>query len=188
MNWSLTPKSSIPACGMGWSHFFRKALHREPDQAVRQCRRNAVGPGGRSSRKSEQRKITTPTGEEVDLGVSLEQARLDTPILGPGSQQPVAAMRWNGPMSSRCRDFLQFPDHRYPHDAGSREPDPAGNHSLSLANCGDASRTSSRFAQRRLLTRRPLVRRASKASITALSASAIRRRRPTGTSDAACWE
>ena len=92
---------------MGWSQFFGKALHREPDQRFDNADEMRWA-WQKVFKEAEQRKITTPTGEEVELSVSLEQARLDTLIsaLGLSTRARNALERAN---VITVRDFLNFP-------------------------------------------------------------------------------
>jgi serine/threonine protein kinase len=96
-----------PSVREGLVKFFRQALHRNPDQRfgnadeMRWAWQNLF-------KESEQRKITTPSGEEVELSTSLEQARLDTLIsaLGLSTRARNALERAN---VITVRDFLGFP-------------------------------------------------------------------------------
>lgn len=96
-----------PSVRDGLSQFFQKALHRDPDKrfdnaydmqfAWREVFKNA-----------EERKITTTSGEEIVLGVSLEQATLGTPVsaLGLSTRARNALERAN---VITVRDLLLFP-------------------------------------------------------------------------------
>ena len=62
-----------PSVRDGLVQFFRKALHREPDQRFDNADEMQTA-WQQVFKEAEQRKITTPSGEEIDLSVSLEQA------------------------------------------------------------------------------------------------------------------
>jgi serine/threonine protein kinase len=63
--------------------FFRKALHREPERRFGNAY-DMQTAWRQVFKESEQRKITTTSGEEIVLGVSLEQATLGTPVSALG--------------------------------------------------------------------------------------------------------
>lgn len=96
-----------PGVRDGLVKFFRTALHREPakryDNAdeMRWAWQNLF-------KEAEQRKITTPSGEEIETSISLEQARPDTLIsaLGLSTRARNALERAN---VITVRDFLNFP-------------------------------------------------------------------------------
>ena len=163
--------------------FFGKALHREPDQRFDNADEMRWA-WQKVFKEAEQRKITTPTGEEVELSVSLEQARLDTLVsaLGLSTRARNALERAN---VITVRDLLNFPISEIHMMRG------VGNQTRQeiLRFLGELRGRFSNVEPVRpkeAAHEEAAVLRASKASITALSASAIRRRRPTGTSDAAC--
>ena len=100
MNWSSTPRSSMPACATGWLTFFRKALHREPEQRFGNAY-DMQTAWRQVFKESEQRKITTTSGEEIVLGVSLEKPHSEHPVSALGVIARVPAMRSSGRTSSR---------------------------------------------------------------------------------------
>ena len=77
----------------GLVHFFRKALHREPEKRYGNAY-DMQTAWRQVFKESEQRKITTTSGEEIVLGVSLEQATLGTPVSALG-------------LSTRARNALE---------------------------------------------------------------------------------
>lgn len=77
----------------GLVDFFCKALHREPDQRYGNAY-DMQTAWRQVFKESEQRKITTTSGEEIVLGVSLEQATLGTPVSALG-------------LSTRARNALE---------------------------------------------------------------------------------
>lgn len=91
----------------GLVKFFSKALHREPDQRFDNAY-DMQTAWRQVFKESEQRKITTTTGEEVVIGVSLDQANLGTPVsaLGLSNRARNALERAN---IITVRDLLQFP-------------------------------------------------------------------------------
>ncbi len=91
----------------GLVKFFGKALHREPDQRFDNAY-DMQTAWRQVFKESEQRKITTTTGEEVVIGVSLDQANLGTPVsaLGLSNRARNALERAN---VITVRDLLQFP-------------------------------------------------------------------------------
>lgn len=91
----------------GLVRFFSKALHREPDQRFDNAY-DMQTAWRQVFKESEQRKITTTTGEEVVIGVSLDQANLGTPVsaLGISNRARNALERAN---VITVRDLLQFP-------------------------------------------------------------------------------
>jgi len=91
----------------GLVKFFSKALNRESDQRFDNAY-DMQTSWRQVFKESEQRKITTTTGEEVDIGVSLDQATLGTPVsaLGLSNRARNALERAN---VITVRDLLQFP-------------------------------------------------------------------------------
>lgn len=91
----------------GLVKFFSKALHREPDRRFDNAY-DMQTAWRQVFKESEQRKITTTTGEEVVIGVSLDQANLGTPVsaLGLSNRARNALERAN---VITVRDLLQFP-------------------------------------------------------------------------------
>jgi serine/threonine protein kinase len=85
-----------PSVRDGLVEFFRKALHREPSQRFHNAD-ELRWAWQQVFKEAEQRKIKTPSGEEVDLGVSLEQADLNTPVAALG-------------LSTRARNGLERAD------------------------------------------------------------------------------
>jgi serine/threonine protein kinase len=96
-----------PSVREGMEKFFRKALHRDPSQRfdnADQMRR----AWQHVFEEAEKRTIKTPSGHEVDLSVSLEQADLKTPIavLGLSTRARNALERAE---VLTVRDLLEFP-------------------------------------------------------------------------------
>jgi serine/threonine protein kinase/predicted transcriptional regulator len=91
----------------GLVQFFGKALHREPDQRFDNAY-DMQTAWRQVFKESEQRKITTTTGEEIVIGVSLDQANLGTPVsaLGLSTRARNALERAN---VITVRDLLNFP-------------------------------------------------------------------------------
>lgn len=91
----------------GLVEFFGKALHREPGQRFDNAY-DMQTAWRQVFKESEQRKITTTTGEEVVIGVSLDQATLRTPVsaLGLSNRGRNALERAN---VITVRDLLNFP-------------------------------------------------------------------------------
>ena len=91
----------------GLVEFFSKALHREPGQRFDNAY-DMQTAWRQVFKESEQRKITTTTGEEVVIGVSLDQATLSTPVsaLGLSNRGRNALERAN---VITVRDLLNFP-------------------------------------------------------------------------------
>ena len=91
----------------GLVDFFCKALHREPDRRYGNAY-DMQTAWRQVFKDAEQRKITTASGEEIVLGVSLEQATLGTPVsaLGLSSRARNALERAN---VVTVRDLLRFP-------------------------------------------------------------------------------
>jgi serine/threonine protein kinase len=96
-----------PSVRDGLVEFFEKALHREPEERFGTADEmrwawQEVYKG------AEKRKIKTPTGDEVDLSVSVEEAELRTPVisLGLSTRARNALERAN---VITVRDLLNFP-------------------------------------------------------------------------------
>lgn len=91
----------------GLVHFFNKALHREPDQRFDNAY-DMQTAWRQVFKESEQRKITTTAGEEIVIGVSLDQATPGTPVsaLGLTTRARNALERAN---VITVRDLLSFP-------------------------------------------------------------------------------
>jgi serine/threonine protein kinase len=91
----------------GMVKFFCKALQREPEQRFHNADEMRWA-WQQVFKEGEQRKIKTSTGDEVDLGVSLEQADLKTPVaaLGISTRARNALERTN---VLTVRDLLVFP-------------------------------------------------------------------------------
>lgn len=96
-----------PGVRDGLVAFFNKALHREPGERYDNAY-DMQTAWRQVFTESEQRKITTTTGEEIVLGVSLEQATLGTPVsaLGLSARARNALERAN---VVTVRDLLNFP-------------------------------------------------------------------------------
>jgi serine/threonine protein kinase len=96
-----------PSVRDGLVEFFCKALHREPGQRFDNAY-DMQTAWRQVFKESEQRKITTTTGEEIILGVSLDQATLGTPVsaLGLSTRARNALERAN---VITVRDLLTFP-------------------------------------------------------------------------------
>jgi serine/threonine protein kinase len=87
--------------------FFNKALHRKPEQRFGNAE-EMLRAWRKVFDEAEQRKITTPSGEEVELSISLDQAHLETLIsaLGLSTRARNALERAN---VITVRDLLNFP-------------------------------------------------------------------------------
>lgn len=96
-----------PSVRDGLVAFFGKALHREPGERYDNAY-DMQTAWRQVFTEAEQRKITTTTGEEIVLGVSLEQATLGTPVsaLGLSTRARNALERAN---VITVRDLLNFP-------------------------------------------------------------------------------
>ncbi|MCZ2341285.1 MAG: BREX system serine/threonine kinase PglW [Bacteroidales bacterium] len=96
-----------PSVRDGLVKFFHKALHREPGERYDNAY-DMQTAWRQVFTEAEQRKITTTTGEEIVLGVSLEQATLSTPVsaLGLSTRARNALERAN---VITVRDLLSFP-------------------------------------------------------------------------------
>ena len=96
-----------PSARDGLVDFFAKALHREPDQRYGNAY-DMQTAWRQVFKEAEQRKFTTATGEEIVLGVSLDQATLGTPVsaLGLSTRARNALERAN---VITVRDLLNFP-------------------------------------------------------------------------------
>lgn len=96
-----------PSVRDGLIEFFCKALHREPGERYDNAY-DMQTAWRQVFTEAEQRKITTTTGEEIVLGVSLEQASLSTPVsaLGLSTRARNALERAN---VITVRDLLHFP-------------------------------------------------------------------------------
>ena len=96
-----------PSVRDGLVQFFGKALHREPDQRYGNAY-DMQTAWRQVFNEAEQRKFTTATGEEIVLGVSLDQATLGTPVsaLGLSTRAHNALERAN---VITVRDLLNFP-------------------------------------------------------------------------------
>jgi serine/threonine protein kinase len=96
-----------PSVRDGLFGFFQKALQREPEQRFDNAEEMRWA-WQQVFKESEQRKITTTTGEEIVLGVSLDQATLGTPVsaLGVSTRARNALERAN---VITVRDLLNFP-------------------------------------------------------------------------------
>ena len=96
-----------PSVRDGLIQFFEKALHREPDQRFDNAY-DMQTAWRQVFKAAEKRKITTTTGEEIVLGVSLDQATLGTPVsaLGLSTRARNALERAN---VITVRDLLNFP-------------------------------------------------------------------------------
>ena len=117
-----------PSVRDGLVEFFRKALHREPSKRFDNADEMRWA-WQQVFKEAEQRKIKTPSGEEVDLRVSLEQADLNTPVAALGlSTRARNALERADVLT--VRNLLELPDRRHPPDAGRRQPDPPGDHRL----------------------------------------------------------
>ena len=96
-----------PSARDGLVKFFSKALHREPGERFDNAY-DMQTAWRQVFKESEQRKITTTSGEEITLGVSLDQATLSTPVsaLGISTRAHNALERAN---VLTVRDLLNFP-------------------------------------------------------------------------------
>ena len=96
-----------PSVREGLVEFFSTALHREPDQRFDNAY-DMQTAWRQVFKDSEQRKITTRSGAEIDLGVSLDKATLGTPVsaLGLSTRARNALERAN---LVTVRDLLTFP-------------------------------------------------------------------------------
>ena len=96
-----------PGARDGLVQFFGKALHREPDQRYGNAY-DMQTAWRQVFKEAEQRKFTTATGEEIVLGVSLDEATLGTPVaaLGLSTRARNALERAN---VITVRDLLNFP-------------------------------------------------------------------------------
>ena len=96
-----------PSVREGLVEFFSKALHREPSQRFDNAY-DMQTAWRQVFKESEKRKITTPTGEEVAIDVSLDEATLGTPVsaLGLSNRGRNALERAN---VVTVRDLLKFP-------------------------------------------------------------------------------
>lgn len=96
-----------PSVRDGLVEFFGKALHREPDQRYDNAY-DMQTAWRQVFKEAEQRKIITSTGEEIVLGVTLDQATLGTPVsaLGLSTRARNALERAN---VITVRDLLNFP-------------------------------------------------------------------------------
>jgi serine/threonine protein kinase len=96
-----------PSVREGLVEFFRKALHREPDQRFHNADEMRWA-WQQVFKQAEQRKIKTATGHEVDLSVSLEQADLKTPVAALGlSTRAINALERTNVLT--VRDLLILP-------------------------------------------------------------------------------
>lgn len=77
----------------GLTEFFHSALHRDPKKRFDNAKEMAWA-WEQVFREAEQRKVRTPSGEEVDLSVTLDQVDLKTPIAALG-------------LSTRARNALE---------------------------------------------------------------------------------
>src|SRR6516162_5909834 len=96
-----------PSVRDGLVEFFQRALHREPEERFGNA--DAMRWAWQEVFKgAEKRKIKTPTGDEVDLSVSVEEAELKTPVisLGLSTRARNALERAN---VITVRDLLNFP-------------------------------------------------------------------------------
>ncbi|QGJ70863.1 BREX system serine/threonine kinase PglW [Planctomycetales bacterium 10988] len=91
----------------GLTEFFHSALHRDPKKRFDNAKEMAWA-WEQVFREAEQRKVRTPTGEEVDLSVTLDQVDLKTPIaaLGLSTRARNALERAN---ILTVRDLLLYP-------------------------------------------------------------------------------
>jgi serine/threonine protein kinase len=96
-----------PSVRDGLVGFFAKALHRDPARRFDNAY-DMQTAWRRVFAEAEQRKVTTPAGDEVPIGVSLEQATLGTPVaaLGMSNRARNALERAN---VVTVRDLLAFP-------------------------------------------------------------------------------
>ncbi len=82
-----------PSVRDGLVDFFPKALHREPEERYGNAY-DMQTAWRQVFKEAEQRKITTTSGEEIVIGVSLDEATLGTPVSALG-------------MSTRARNALE---------------------------------------------------------------------------------
>src|SRR5262249_20320021 len=91
----------------GLVKFFRKAMHRDPAQRFHNADEMRWA-WQQVFKEAEERTIKTPSGEEIDLRVSLEQADLTTPVaaLGLSTRAQNALERAN---ILTVRNLLEYP-------------------------------------------------------------------------------
>jgi serine/threonine protein kinase len=92
----IEPEKFDPSVREGLVKFFRTALQREPSKRFHNADEMRWA-WQQVFKAAEQRKIKTPSGEEVDLRVSLEQVDLNTPVAALG-------------LSTRARNGLERAD------------------------------------------------------------------------------
>ena len=141
-----------PSVREGLVEFFLTALHRDPARRFDNAE-EMLRAWQQVFEESEQRKIKTPGGEEVDLAVTLEQADLKTPIAALGLSTRARNALERAEVLT-VRNLLEFPIRRHPHDAGSRQPDPAGDHPLHQRAARTIPQRRGRAAQGRADSRR----------------------------------
>ena len=96
-----------PSVREGLVEFFLTALHRDPARRYDNAE-EMLRAWRQVFDESEQRKIKTPGGEEVDLAVTLEQADLKTPIAALGlSTRAINALERAEVLT--VRNLLEFP-------------------------------------------------------------------------------
>ena len=143
-----------PSVREGLVEFFRKALHREPCQAVPQRRRDAVGlaaglqGGGTAEDQDPQRRGGRSPGQPGTGGT--EYARCRPGLEHPCPQRPGAGRHPDRPQPAGV------PDRRHPPDAWRRQPDPAGDHRLPQSTEGAVPQRRGSRHQGEAVTRRAL--------------------------------
>lgn len=96
-----------PSVREGLVEFFLTSLHRDPSQRYDNAE-EMLRAWRQVFDESEQRKIKTPAGEEVDLAVTLDQADLKTPIAALGlSTRAINALERAEVLT--VRNLLEFP-------------------------------------------------------------------------------
>ena len=117
-----------PSVREGLVEFFLKALHRDPDKRFDNADEMRWA-WQQVFKEAEQRKIKTPSGEEVDLARHAGTGRTQDAGCRPGPQHPCPQCPGAGRSPHRSQP-AGVPDQRHPRDAGRGQPDPAGDHSL----------------------------------------------------------
>lgn len=109
-----------PGIREGLVSFFRKSLNRDPEQRYDNAY-DMQTAWRQVFKEAEQRKITTASGDEIELGVSFEKATLGTPVaaLGLTTRARNAMERAN---VVNVQDLLRFPinDIRYMRGVGNQ--------------------------------------------------------------------
>ncbi|MGV2341939.1 MAG UNVERIFIED_CONTAM: hypothetical protein LVR18_50915 [Planctomycetaceae bacterium] len=130
---NLDAEKFDPAVRLGLVDFFRKSLHRDPEERYDNAD-EMKWAWQKIFRDAEDRQVKTATGAAVELGVALHEVELRTPIaaLGLGSRATNGAR--TGQHSDRTRTAADA-HHAAAHDAGRWKSDASGNHRVSLRDC-----------------------------------------------------